>query len=59
MQPNSVTFVGLLNACASMIALEEGRCVHQQIIQSGFESDVFVGTSLVDMYAKCASNEDA
>ncbi len=58
-QPNSVTFVGVLNACASMIALEEGRCIHQQIIQSGFESDVFVGTSLVDMYAKCASNEDA
>jgi hypothetical protein len=24
-QPNSVTFVGVLNACASMIALEEGR----------------------------------
>jgi hypothetical protein len=27
-QPNSVTFVGLLNAQASVIALEEGRCVH-------------------------------
>jgi pentatricopeptide repeat protein len=58
-QPDSVTFVGVLNACASMIVLEEGRFVHQQIIQSGLESDVFVGSSLVDMYAKCGSIEDA
>ncbi len=42
-----------------MVALEEGRCVHQQIIQSGLESDVFVGSSSVDMYAKCGSIEDA
>ncbi len=57
--PKSVTFVGVLNACASVIALEEGRRVHQQIIQSGLESHVFVGSSLVDMYAKCGSIEDA
>ncbi len=24
-QPNPVTFVGVLNACASVVALEEGR----------------------------------
>jgi pentatricopeptide repeat protein len=29
------------------------------MIQSGLESDVFVGTSLVDMYAKCGSIENA
>jgi hypothetical protein len=58
-QPDSVTFVGLLNACASVVVLEQGRCVHQQILQSGLESDVFVGSSLVDTYAKCGSIEDA
>ncbi|CAN5964105.1 unnamed protein product [Sphagnum jensenii] len=58
-QPDSVTFVGVLNACASIVALEEGRCVHQQIIESGWDSNVFVGNSLVDMYAKCGSMEDA
>jgi pentatricopeptide repeat protein len=31
-QPDPVTFVGMLNACASVGALEEGRCVHEQII---------------------------
>jgi pentatricopeptide repeat protein len=58
-QPNSVTFVGVLNACASMIALEEVRSVHHHIAQSGLETNVFVGIRLVDMYAKCGSTEDA
>jgi hypothetical protein len=43
--PSSVTFVGVLNACASIVALEEGRGVHDQIIQRGCESDVFVGVT--------------
>ncbi len=59
MQPDPVTFVGMLNACASVAALEEGRRVHEQIIQSGCESDTFVGSSLVDMYVKCRSMKDA
>jgi hypothetical protein len=41
-----------------MVALEEGKCVHQHIIQSGLEYDVFVGNSLVDIYAKCGNMED-
>jgi pentatricopeptide repeat protein len=57
--PDPVTFVGVLNADASVLALEKGRPAHEQIIQSGCESDVFVGSSLVDMYAKCGSMEDA
>ncbi len=48
-QPDSVTFVGVLKACASMVAIEEGRCVHQDIIQGGLESDVFAGSSFVNM----------
>ncbi len=58
-QPNSVTIVGVLNACASIVALEEGRCVHQQIVECGWDSDVFVANSLVDMYVKCGSIKDA
>ncbi len=58
-KPVPVTFVGILNACASVAALEDGKHVHEQIIESGFESDVFVCNSLLDMYAKCGSIEDA
>jgi pentatricopeptide repeat protein len=57
--PDSVTFVGVLNACASIVALVEGRDIHEQIIQRGFESDVFVGSGLIDMYVKCGSMDDA
>jgi len=38
-----VTFVGLLNACAIVVALGEGRSTHEQIIQSSCESDNFWG----------------
>ncbi len=54
-----MTFVGVLNACASEVGLEAGRCAHEQIIQSSCESDSVVGSSLVTMYAKCGSIEDA
>jgi len=57
--PNSVTFVGVVNACASLVVLEEGRRPHEQIIQSGWDSDVKVGNCLIGMYAKCGSMEDA
>jgi hypothetical protein len=36
----------------SVVAIEEGRCVHEQIVQNGYELDVFVGSNLIDMYAK-------
>jgi pentatricopeptide repeat protein len=59
LQPDAVTLGGVLNACASVVALKEGRDAHEQIIQRGWESDVFLMSSLVDMYAKCGSMEDA
>ncbi|CAM6019343.1 unnamed protein product [Sphagnum balticum] len=58
-RPSHITFIGVLNACASVAALDEGKCAHQQIIESGFESNVFVGSSLIDMYAKFGSMEEA
>ncbi|CAK9200440.1 unnamed protein product [Sphagnum troendelagicum] len=52
-------FCGVLKACASRIALHEGKFVHEQIIESGWNSNVLAGSSLIDMYVKCASMEDA
>ncbi|KAJ7536563.1 hypothetical protein O6H91_12G073900 [Diphasiastrum complanatum] len=57
--PDIVTFVVLLKACASIAALDQGKQVHSDIIKSGFESDVIIGNTLVDMYAKCGCIEDA
>ncbi|KAJ7563077.1 hypothetical protein O6H91_03G096100 [Diphasiastrum complanatum] len=57
--PDSVTFVGVLNACANAIALEEGRLIHEEVTHNGLLSDVVIGTCLVNMYAKCGSIEEA
>jgi pentatricopeptide repeat protein len=35
MSAESFTFVPVLNACASLHALEEGRQLHKQILQNG------------------------
>jgi pentatricopeptide repeat protein len=58
-RPDPMTFVAMLNVCSSVVSLDDGRCVHEQIIDSSCESDDFVRSSLVDMYAKCGSMEDA
>eukprot|EP01018_Ginkgo_biloba_P013991 Gb_31794 [translate_table: standard] len=53
------TFASVLSACATCAVLEEGKQVHGRIVRTGFESNIFVGSSLVDMYAKCGSIEYA
>ncbi|KAJ7558177.1 hypothetical protein O6H91_04G027400 [Diphasiastrum complanatum] len=58
-QPNNITFMGALTACGSIESLAMGRLVHAQVLESKWESDVFVGNCLVDMYCKCGSIEDA
>jgi hypothetical protein len=50
--------VGFLNACTSVVALEKGNCIHEEIIQTGYEWNVLVDNSLIAMYAKCGSLED-
>ncbi|KAG0606205.1 hypothetical protein M758_9G122200 [Ceratodon purpureus] len=59
MKPNKITFIGMLNACASPDALPEGRRLHALITEAGCDNDVLVGTGLISMYTKCGSIEDA
>ncbi len=49
---------GVLNACGGIVALEEGRCPMSRSLKVDGIADVFVGNSLVDMYAKFGSMED-
>nr|XP_011458561.1 PREDICTED: pentatricopeptide repeat-containing protein At3g21470-like [Fragaria vesca subsp. vesca] len=43
----------ILKACASLPSIKHGKSAHAECIKSGVICDVSVGTSLVDMYAKC------
>ncbi|KAI5061094.1 hypothetical protein GOP47_0023599 [Adiantum capillus-veneris] len=54
-----VSFLFLLKACGSIGALRKGRVVHEHIIRGGLDSNVVVGSTVVDMYAKCGSFNEA
>eukprot|EP01018_Ginkgo_biloba_P019271 Gb_14392 [translate_table: standard] len=54
-KPDSVTMVAVLQSYAHLSTLQQGKQIHGCIIRSGFDSDIVVGTSLIDMYAKCGS----
>ncbi|XP_028781440.1 pentatricopeptide repeat-containing protein At2g36980, mitochondrial-like [Neltuma alba] len=49
----------VLHACASLAMLEHGKMVHSCIIRSGSHNYVYVGNSLVNMYAKCGDLESS
>ncbi|CAK9176690.1 unnamed protein product [Ilex paraguariensis] len=57
--PDEYTFATLIKASSCSTALERGRQIHAEVIKSDYASDPFVGTSLIDMYAKCGNIEDA
>ncbi|KAJ8899260.1 hypothetical protein K2173_017292 [Erythroxylum novogranatense] len=52
-QLDSFTFATVLSACASVATLERGMEVHACAIRACLESDVVIGSALVDMYSKC------
>ncbi|CAK9165008.1 unnamed protein product [Ilex paraguariensis] len=56
--PNRVTMVNALAACASFGALDMGIWIHDCIRRSGWEMDVILGTSLIDMYGKSGRVEE-
>lgn len=58
-KPCAFSIASVLPACANLGALDYGKELHAYAIQNGFESDVFVGSCLVDLYAKCGNLEDA
>lgn len=49
----------VLKACAALEDLHTGRQIHGYSVKLGLESEVSVGTPLVDFYVKCARFESA
>ncbi|KAJ1264649.1 hypothetical protein BS78_08G016200 [Paspalum vaginatum] len=59
MRPDKITLVGVLSSCAAVGALELGAELDRYALHRGLYSNVYVGTALVDMYAKCGDLERA
>ncbi|KAK4385845.1 Pentatricopeptide repeat-containing protein, mitochondrial [Sesamum angolense] len=58
-EPTHFTYSSIFAACASTGALEQGKWVHAHMVKSGLKLIAFVGNTLLDMYGKAGSIEDA
>lgn len=53
--PDSFSFAFVIKAAANSRALRDGLQLHRQAIGYGLDTHLFVGTTLISMYAECAS----
>lgn len=57
--PDAITFVAILQVFSSQSALANVKQMHVRIIATQLVSNVILATSLMNMYGKCRSLEDA
>ncbi|KAG4166160.1 hypothetical protein ERO13_A13G113866v2 [Gossypium hirsutum] len=57
--PDEASYSTALHASAHLAALDQGTLIHNQTIKSGFSTNSCIATSLITMYAKCGSLDDA
>ncbi|KAK4482466.1 hypothetical protein RD792_009623 [Penstemon davidsonii] len=54
-EPVAVSFSSIIPACAHLTTVRLGKQIHGYIIRLGFYVNVYVASSLLDMYAKCGN----
>ncbi|XVF71886.1 hypothetical protein PTKIN_Ptkin12aG0075800 [Pterospermum kingtungense] len=52
-KPDQVTIISILLACGRLGYLLNGMELHAYAIKNGFDLDLQVGNTIIDMYAKC------
>ncbi|XP_023634014.1 pentatricopeptide repeat-containing protein At4g19220, mitochondrial [Capsella rubella] len=57
LEPNEITFVGLLSAATQLGSTRYGMQAHCHLIRRGFQANPFVSAALVDMYSSCGMLE--
>ncbi|CAI8614893.1 unnamed protein product [Vicia faba] len=57
--PDRYTYPSVIKACSGTCKVLVGKSVHGSVLRCGLDGDVFVGTSLIDMYGKCGEIDDA
>ncbi|WCJ19115.1 Pentatricopeptide repeat (PPR) superfamily protein [Euphorbia peplus] len=56
---NQFTVSSVISACAGLGSLIQGKQIHLIVCKFGFGANIYVASSLVDMYAKCGSVKEA
>ncbi|PON69632.1 Tetratricopeptide-like helical domain containing protein [Parasponia andersonii] len=59
MGPDYYTYPVLVHACAVRLSQIEGKQMHSHVLKMGFDSDVYVQNTLINMYAVCENMTDA
>lgn len=57
--PDNYTYPILVQACAIRLSQFEGKQMHNHVFKMGFDSDVYVQNTLINMYAVCENMADA
>lgn len=57
--PDNYTYPLVVQACAVRLLEFEGKEIHDHVFKLGFDSDVYVQNTLINMYAVCGNLSDA
>lgn len=52
-RPSNFTYPAVLKACSTLASVSNGEQIHAHVLRMGFQSDLYVNNSLIDMYCKC------
>lgn len=58
-QATEVTYSSALRACTVLASLDLGTQIHALTTKNNYDNDIVVTNTLIDMYAKCGSIQDA
>ncbi|XP_030547967.1 pentatricopeptide repeat-containing protein At3g02330, mitochondrial [Rhodamnia argentea] len=57
--PDSFTYATVLDTCANLATVGLGKQIHAQILKLELQADVYICSTLVDMYSKCGNLKDS
>lgn len=57
--PDDYTFTFVITSCAHQILILSGEIVHGMVIKTGYDANLYVGNSLINMYAAFQKMDDA
>ncbi|CAH9125754.1 unnamed protein product [Cuscuta epithymum] len=58
-RPNPITLCSMLSASAGLAVLSQGLQIHAHVLKMCLEFDLLIQSSLISMYSKCGSVNDA
>lgn len=57
--PDKYTFTFVISSCTHQMLVVHGQIVHSMVVKNGYESNLYVGNSLINMYSLFNQMKDA